>query len=89
MRTGTKALVAGLAMVASGLVAGRWGSAIDGWWHLLALLQLPIVLGTGGIVIMRLRCPFCGRRLSRDFPPGSLPLLPFAVQPCKQCGKRI
>ena len=58
-------------------------------WSLLLKIQFAFVFGAFAFYLNRLKCPHCGRRLMHDFPGGALALLPFAKQPCKQCGKII
>ena len=58
-------------------------------WVVLLEIQFPFALGAFWLYLSRLKCPHCGRRLSQDFPLGALLALPFAKQPCKQCGKII
>ena len=58
-------------------------------WTLVLELQFPFAVGAFWFFLERLKCPHCARRLSQDFPSGALLALPFARQPCKQCGKII
>ena len=58
-------------------------------WDVLLRVQFPLVFGAFWFFLARLKCPHCGRRLSQDFPLGSLVALPFAKQPCKHCGNEL
>jgi hypothetical protein len=76
-------------MCASTLLASLSIQAVDGSWVTIAKLQWVLVFGAGWFLIARMKCQACGARLPRDFPVGSLLALPFSVQPCKRCGKRL
>ena len=79
-------LVAWLVVIVSVLVAVL-GSGDHTGWRLGLILQFPMVFGVFWLYLARLKCPSCGTPLSRDFPVGSLTMLPFSRQLCKKCHK--
>ena len=58
-------------------------------WGLLPALQFPVLFGGGWLVLARLKCPRCGRRLSQDAPVGALVVLPLSNHACKACGLNL
>jgi len=48
-------------------------------------IQFPLVLGSAGLYLARIKCPNGNTRLSKHLAIGALAMLPFAKQPCKVC----
>ena len=61
-----------------------WGNKFIG--DVFGGVLLAASLGIPFLIVSRLKCPTCSRRLADRFPIGSLLAIGFARQKCKNCG---
>jgi len=64
-----------------------WGNKLIG--DVFGGVLLAASLGIPFLIVSRFKCPTCTKRLADQFPVGSLILIGFARQKCKNCGSLL